>query len=156
MPGLMRREPRGEAADVFSRFDRMFDEWARMIPFRPISFFPHWRDADDLIRVEEFREDGALVIRADLPGIDPDKDVELTVADGMLVIRAERREEEKHEDKGYVRKELRYGSMSRSLPLPAGVTEADITATYKAGILEVRVPEPKHVEATKTKIPIST
>ena len=155
MPGLMRREPRGEAADVFSRFDRMFDEWVRMMPFRPFTF-PHWREAEDLIRVEEFREDGTLVIRADLPGIDPEKDVELTVSGGMLVIQAERHEEEKREEKGYVRQEVRYGSMSRSLPLSEGVTEADITATYKAGILEVRIPEPKPVEAKTTKIPIKS
>jgi HSP20 family protein len=117
MAGLMRREPHGEAADVFARFDRMFDEWARMMPFRTTGF-PRWREAEDLIRVEEYREDGTLVIHADLPGIDPDKDVQLTVSDGILHIEAERREEEKREEKGYVRQELRYGSLSRSLPLP--------------------------------------
>ncbi len=151
MAGLMRREPHGEAADVFSRFDRMFDEWARMMPFRTMAF-PRWREAEELIRVEEFRDDGTLVIRADLPGIDPDKDVELTVSDGILHIEAERREEEKREEKGYVRQELRYGSLSRSLPLPEGVTEADITATYKAGVLEIRIPEPKHEPAKKITI----
>ena len=147
MPGVARRELRGAAGDVFSRFDRMFDEWARMMPF------PHWREADELIRVEEFHEDGGLVVRADLPGIDPEKDVELTVSDGMLHIHAERREEEKREEKGYLRQELRYGSLSRTLPLPGGVTESDITANYKDGILEIRIPAPKH-EPGKT-IPIS-
>jgi HSP20 family protein len=151
MAGLMRREPHGEAADVFSRFDRLFEEWARLMPFRPISF-PHWREVEDLIRVEEYREDGTLVIRADLPGIDPDKDVELTVSDGMLHIEAERRAEEKREEKGYVRQEMRYGSLSRSLPLPQGVTEADITATYQAGVLEIRIPEPKPEPAKKIAI----
>ncbi len=151
MTGLARREPRGEAADVFGRFDRMFEEWARMMPFRPMAF-QRWREAEELIRVEEFREDGTLVIRADLPGIDPGKDVELTVADGILHIEAERREEEKHEEKGYVRQELRYGSLSRSLPLPEGVTEADITATYTAGVLEIRIPEPKREPAKKIAI----
>ena len=148
MSGLTRREPHGEAADVFSRFDRMFEEWARMMPFRPM-LFPRWREAEELIRVEELREDGTLVIRADLPGIDPDKDVELTVSDGMLHIEAERREEEKREEKGYLRHELRYGSLSRSLPLPEGVTEADITATYKAGVLETHIPEPKREPVKK-------
>ena len=151
MSGLTRREPHGEAADVFSRFDRMFEEWARMMPFRPM-LFQRWREAEELIRVEEFREDGTLVIRADLPGIDPDKDVELTVSDGMLHIEAERREEEKREEKGYLRHELRYGSLSRSLPLPEGVTEADITATYKAGVLEIRIPEPKREPAKKIAV----
>ena len=153
MPGLMRREPHGEAPDVVSRFDRMFEEWARMMPFRPLGF-PHWWGAEDLIRVEEYREDGTLVIRADLPGIDPDKDVELTVSDGMLHIKAERRAEEKREEQGYVRQEVRYGSLSRSLPLPEGVTEADITASYKDGVLEIRIPAPER-EPAKT-IAIST
>jgi HSP20 family protein len=148
MAGLMRRESRGEreAPDIFSRFDQLFGEWARMMPFRG------WTESGDLIRVEEYREDGALVIHADLPGIDPDKDIELTVSDGMLHIEAERREEERREEKGYLRREVLYGSMSRSLPLPQGVTEADITATYKAGVLEVRVPEPRHEEARKIAI----
>ena len=151
MPGLARREPHGEAADVFSRFDRMFEEWARMMPFHAMTL-PRWREAGELIRVEEFREDGTLVIRADLPGINPDTDVELTVSDGMLHIEAERRAEEKREEKGYLRRELRYGSLSRSLPLPEGVTEADITAAYKDGVLEIRIPEPKREPAKKIAI----
>jgi HSP20 family protein len=158
MPGLSRREPRGEATDVFDRFDRMFEEWARMMPFRFVGFPRRW-EAGDVLRVEEYRQDGALVIRADMPGIDPQKDVELTVSDGMLHIEAERHEEEKEEEeeegKDYVRQELRYGSLSRSLPLPAGVTEGDITATYKYGVLEIRVPEPKRGPATKVAISTS-
>ena len=95
------------------------------------------------------------MVRAELPGIDPDKDVELTVSDGMLRIDAERREEEKTEEKGYVRQELRYGSFARTLPLPMGVTESDITASYKDGILEVRIPAPapeptKRISISKT------
>ena len=151
MAGLRRREPHGEAADVFSRLDRLFDEWVRMMPFRPVAF-PRWLEAGDLIRVEEYREDGTLVVRADLPGIDPDKDVELTVADGMLHIQAERRQEEKREEKGYLRREVRYGSLSRSLPLPEGVTEDDITAAYKDGVLEIRMPEPKREPVKKIAI----
>ncbi len=151
MAGLMKRDPRGEVGEFFSRFDRMFDEWARMMPFRTVPF-GRWPDADGLIRVEEFHDDGTLVVRADLPGIDPEKDVELTVADGTLHIEAERREEEKKEDKGYLRQELRYGSLSRTLPLPEGVTESDIKATYKAGILEIRIPAPKQEPAKKIPI----
>lgn len=151
MPGLSKREPRAEATDIFSRFDRMFEEWVRTMPFRPMAF-PHWRGVEDLIRVEEYRDDGTLVIHADLPGIDPEKDVELTVSGRMLHIEAERREEEKREEKGYVRRELRYGSLSRSLSLPEGVIEADITATYKAGVLEIRVPAPKRETAKKIEI----
>ncbi len=153
MAGLMRREPHGEVGEFFSRFDHMFDEWARALPLRAVPF-ARWPDMDGMIRVEEFHDDGTLVVRADLPGIDPDKDVGLTVAGGMLRIEAERREEEKKEDKGYIRQELRYGSLSRTLPLPEGVSESDIKATYKAGTLEIRIPEPRPEPAKK--IPIAT
>ncbi len=153
MSGLMRREPRGETGDVFGRFDRMFEEWARMVPFRVMPI-PRWRDVEDMIRVEEYREDGTLVIRADLPGIDPDSDVEVTVLNGMLRIEAERHEEDRAEEQGYVRQEVRYGSLSRSLPLPEGVTVDDVTANYKNGVLEIRVPEPQ--PETPKKIAIST
>jgi HSP20 family protein len=143
MAGLLKRrheavEPvwTSELTDVF---DRMFDDWMSMWPFRRRALLSRWMP-EDVIKVDEYRDGDTLVVRAELPGIDPDKDVELTMSDGMLHIEAERREEEKTEDKGYVRRELRYGSFTRSLPLPQGVTEADITATYKDGILEIRIP----------------
>jgi HSP20 family protein len=151
MPGLMRKELRGEASDVFGRFERLFEEWVRMMPFRPVPF-SHWREAGNFIRVEEFREDGTLVVRADLPGIDPEKDTEVTVSDGMLRIKAERRTREEREEEDYLRHEVHYGPLSRSLPLPAGVTEAGITAAYRDGVLEIRIPAPRHEEATKVAI----
>ena len=154
MTGLTRHGSLGEAADVFGRFDRLFDEWMRMLPFRPM-LFPQWRDPGNLIRVEEFQEDGTLVLRADLPGIEPDSDVEVTIFDGMLRIEAERHAEEKGEAKDYVRRELRYGLMSRSLPLPVGAAEADVTATYKNGVLEVRIPVRERETTAKVAISIS-
>jgi len=85
--------------------------------------------------VEEFTGDNTLAVRAELPGIDPEKDVEVTVADGMLTIKAERREE--HVDKH--RSEFHYGTLSRSVTLPAGADEESIEAIYGHGILEVTV-----------------
>ncbi|HEX4981020.1 MAG TPA: Hsp20/alpha crystallin family protein [Ilumatobacteraceae bacterium] len=154
MTGLLKREPKHpERVEVFDWFDRMFDDWTRMMPFRRPAFFGRDLTAEEMIRVDEFRENGTLVMRAELPGIDPDKDVELTVSDGMLRIEAERREEEKTEEKNYVRQELRYGSFTRVLPLPEGVSESDVKAHYENGILEIRIPTPK-VEPTAVKIPI--
>ena len=152
MTALTKREPtQVERADVF---DRWFDDWTKLLPFRrPTTLFGGEWVPEELIRVDEFRENGTFVVRAELPGIDYEKDVELTVADGTLRIAAERREEETTEDKTYRRHELRYGSFSRVLPLPEGVTEADVKATYKDGIHEGRFPVPQPVAATK--IPIS-
>ncbi|HSK54160.1 MAG TPA: Hsp20/alpha crystallin family protein [Jiangellales bacterium] len=87
------------------------------------------------IRVEDYVEEDAYVLRAELPGIDPEKDVEVTVTEGVLDIRAERREE--HKEGG--RSEFRYGSFERSVTLPPTANEDDVTATYADGILTVRV-----------------
>ena len=106
------------------------------------------------MKVEEFQEDDHLVVRAEMPGIDPDKDVEITVTDHMLHLRAERRSESKTEDKKGFRSEFRYGSFSRSVELPAGATEADVKATYTDGILEVRIPI-NATEAEARKIPVA-
>ncbi len=89
------------------------------------------------IRVEEFLdEDGSFVARAELPGMDPDKDIDLEIDNGMLVIRAERREEKR--ERG--RTEFRYGKFTRRLALPEGADESEVSARYTDGILEVRMP----------------
>jgi HSP20 family protein len=105
------------------------------------------------MRIEERIDGDEFVVRAEMPGIDPDKDVEINVSDGMLRIHAERREETKTEEKGRQRSEFRYGSFSRVVSLPAGATEADVKATYHDGILEVRVPV-DHATAQATKVPV--
>ena len=144
---ITRHEP--QSLDVF---DRLFRPWFH----RPLAVWP--LEMDDMIRVEEFREDGTVVVRAEMAGIDPEKDVEVTVSDGMLHIAAHRQEEEKSEGKDFYRRELRYGSFSRDLPVPEGTSEDDVTATYKDGILEVRMPVPETVAQAKPepkKIPVS-
>jgi HSP20 family molecular chaperone IbpA len=100
-------------------------------------------------RVEELVRDNHYVIRAELPGLDPAKDIEVTVDGRTLTIRAERwqQDEEPH------RTEFRYGSATRSVRLPARVEAQDVTASYRKGILEVSIlmPEPKREGA---RIPI--
>ncbi|UUL75183.1 Hsp20/alpha crystallin family protein [Pseudarthrobacter sp. Fe7] len=108
------------------------------------------------IRVEEMVEGNTLVVRAELPGIDPEKDVDVTVADGVLSIKAERQEKKEQKDKDSYRSEFRYGSFVRRIPLPSGVKEGDVTASYKDGLLEVRAPIPDQGPgAGASKIPIS-
>jgi len=130
--------------------------WGEWFPARNLfdwsTAFPQMFD-DDRLRVEEYRDDGTLVIRAEMPGIEPEKDVEITVVEGMLTISAERTEKSETEDKSGYRSEFRYGSFSRTLPLPAGATEDDIVANYTDGILEVRVPI-GGAEPEKKKIPV--
>ncbi|MGW0758433.1 Hsp20/alpha crystallin family protein [Streptomyces sp. NPDC002814] len=101
------------------------------------------------IRIEEHIADGTYVLRAELPGIDPAKDVEISVTEGVLTLRAERSEEttEKH------RTEFRYGTLTRSVRLPAGARGDEATAEYKDGVLTITVPVPEEKAGTRT-IPV--
>jgi len=117
-------------------------DWPDLFGARMFDMPATWKDLfdDNDMKVEEFRDGDMLVVRAEMPGIDPDKDVEITVSDGMLHLSAERRSETKTEDKKGYRSEFHYGSFDRLVRLPAVATEEDITATYNDGILEVRIP----------------
>lgn len=95
-----------------------------------------------LMRIEEFADDHDLVVRAELPGIDPDKNVEISVEDGVLRIAATREERTESERPDGYRSEFHYGTFMRSFRMPEGSSEDDVRATYKDGILEVRVPIP--------------
>jgi HSP20 family protein len=106
-----------------------------------------------LPRLEEFTDGDTLVVRAEMPGIDPEHDVDITVANGTLRIQAERKEESTSEEKTSYRSEFRYGSFTRTLPLPAGATEDDVKATYRDGILEVRIPV-NTTQAEARKVPV--
>lgn len=115
--------------------------------------FGEWFEESPM-KIEEFETDGQLVIRAELPGIDPDEDVEITVVDHRLHVQAERTTETKEEDVTGWRSEFHYGSFERTMPLPHGATEEDVTATYTDGILEIRVPVDHEADTTK-RIPIT-
>jgi HSP20 family protein len=107
------------------------------------------------IKVEQFLDGSTLVVRAEVPGIDPDKDVDVSVSEGMLHITAEREEKTEHKSKTGYRSEFRYGSFTRSIALPPGAREEDVTATYTDGVLEVRAPAPVAApDATSKKIKI--
>ncbi|WP_239132222.1 Hsp20/alpha crystallin family protein [Paractinoplanes durhamensis] len=85
---------------------------------------------EDKISAEEY------VLRAELPGLDPEKDVQITALHGVLTVKAERHEEEASRH----RSDFRYGSVQRSVRLPANADEPRITASYRKGILEITVP----------------
>lgn len=112
-----------------------------LFPWRLLDWMsmPEWFEGAPL-KVEEFREGDEYVVRAEMPGIDPDKDVAIDVTDHTLRIKAERRQETSTEDKHGYRSEFQYGSFVRVLPLAADMSKDDVKATYHDGILEIHVP----------------
>lgn len=95
------------------------------------------------------------VIEADLPGIE-EKDIDIQLNDDVLVLSAERKKEEKTEDKGYYRVERSFGSFRRVLNVPEDADRENITASFKNGTLCIRLPRLKAVEPAPRKIPIGS
>ncbi|HYZ91517.1 MAG TPA: Hsp20/alpha crystallin family protein [Actinomycetota bacterium] len=92
-----------------------------------------------------------LHVRLELPGIDPDADVDIEVENGVLRVSGERRDEQTSESDGWHRREMRYGSFERRVALPEGVDASSVRANYDAGILHITVPLPAEAK-TKVKI----
>ena len=144
MPGTLPRwDPFTELGELRTRFDRLFDEW---LDGRERA----WTPAIDVVR-----EDGHLVVRADLPGIKPEE-VKIEVEDDILTVSGEHRESKVEKDKRYVRRERRYGSFSRSMTLPKGITAKDIKARTHNGVIEVTIPLPKEVKKEAVRITPTT
>jgi HSP20 family protein len=144
MSTLLHRDPKSIVPDLVDWFEEPF------LTLRPYLGQP--------IRIEEYVEGDHYLIRAELAGLDPEKDVEIMVGSGYLTIRAERSDkiEGKH------RSEFRYGSFSRVLTLPVNADEDAVTASYHDGIFTISVglkteqkASAKKIEVTKEKIEVT-
>jgi HSP20 family protein len=135
MAALPRRTSSARFPDLF---DWLESPLASLLPFGWTQTF----------RVEDYTEDGKYVVRAELPGLNPQTDIEVTVDAGILTIHAERPEERKDTHHS----EFRYGSVARTITLPADTEAAKVTATYDQGILEVSVPAPDSTKPERIAI----
>jgi HSP20 family molecular chaperone IbpA len=94
------------------------------------------------------------VLRAELPGIDPDRDVAIELVGDRLTISGERREERRDDTGDKTHREFHYGSFRRTVSVPRGVQPEDVTATYADGVLEIRVPADTGRDAQARMIPV--
>jgi HSP20 family protein len=92
-------------------------------------------------QIELSQQNNELVLRADLPGLKKE-DVNIDVTDEAITISGERRQEQESETGGVYRSERSYGSFYRSIPLPRGTMSDQAKATFKDGVLEIRMPAP--------------
>jgi HSP20 family protein len=143
-PRLMARSPFRELA----RMERDMEEMFGRLPAWP------WGDRERswAPEVDMLDQKDEIVLRADLPGLE-EKDIDVTVHDGSVTIRGERREEteEKKKDEYYYC-ERKYGAFSRTLPLPTGIDADKVKATFKRGVLEVHLPKAKEARGRKIEV----
>ena len=150
MPTTMPESGKMRRRDPFEMFESVQDEMARLWNQAwPFSSWPLSRWMSPVTqgatmwtpKVDVFEKNGDLVVKAELPGAKKE-DIEVTLDQGYLMIRGQRRAESEVRDEHYYRMEQSYGSFYRRLALPFETTADKITATYSEGILEIHIPKP--------------
>jgi HSP20 family protein len=146
---LVSWSPFREFEDLFSRYNRLGG--SRLLPGETSQegAVADWRPAADISETGK-----EYLIKADLPAVKRE-DVDVTVHDGVITIKGERRIDKSGEDEKQHRVESFYGSFSRSFSLPADVDESGISAESKDGVLRVHLPKTEVKQPTPIEIKVS-
>ena len=137
-------EPFGLLRRLSDDMDRLFSQFigggagnrGRLALASPVVLAP---PVDWVPSIEVFQRNGQLVVQAELPGVWAE-DIDVVVADGLLTLSGERREEVETDRDGFRRTERRYGSFARSIALPEGARTEEIQASFRDGVLEITIP----------------
>ena len=124
-------------------FDRFFDEWDMTDLFNEDRT---WMPAFDISENEK-----EYLISAELPGMEI-KDVDITLTEGILTVKGEKKNEKEDKEEDYHRIERRYGSFHRSFRIPGRVKPDKVNATYKDGILKLTLPKAEGSETKKIEV----
>jgi HSP20 family protein len=149
---LVRWEPFRDLATVQERMNRIFDEAFRgqgRTTEDEWALGGSWAPAVDI-----FEHEGNLVLKAELPGVDP-KDVDVRVESNVLTLRGERKFESEVKREQYHRVERAYGSFSRSFTLPNVVDTDKIKAEYRDGVLRVTLPQREEAKPKQITVAVS-
>ena len=141
-------QPFRELQEWHRSIDDLFSRFSGKPPFEGTAFAGTTMPA-----VESVQQNGNLVVRMDLPGIDP-KEVDVSVTGDVLTVKGERKHKEEKKEGEYTREEIAYGSFERSLRLPAKVEAEKIKASYDKGVLEITMPVPKELASKKVPVQI--
>jgi len=139
-------QPFRELDKMRSEMDRLWDFFSEVRPRRRMVEEGEWLP---FIDVSETKND--LVVKAELPGMDP-KDINISISDGHLTIKGEKKQEREEKEEDYHFIERSYGSFTRSIHLPKEVKHEKISASYKNGILKVVLPKSEETKKKEIKI----
>ena len=128
--------------------DRLWDSFFEGRPSRRTREEGEWLPSLD---VSETKSD--LVVKAELPGIDP-KDIDISLNEGVLTIKGEKKQEREEKEEGYHLVERSYGSFTRSIRLPREIQNEKINASYKNGVLKITLPKSEEAKKKEIKIKV--
>jgi HSP20 family protein len=128
--------------------DRLWDSLVEGRPGRRVEEMGEWLPSLD---VSETKND--LLVKAELPGLDP-KEIDISVANGILTIKGEKKQEKEEKEENYHLVERSYGSFVRSVQLPKDVQSDNISASFKNGILKITLPKSEESKKKEIKIKV--
>ena len=160
--GTLVRRPHPARRSVRRDFDRLVDDLWSGFGLAPVAFAPPaWGSGEEAFRpaFEAVELEDAYRVTADLPGVDP-ADLEVTVEDGVLHVKGQRRfEEESTQEEsapGRVTRVDARGRFERRFRFPGDIVESDVKATYRHGVLTVTIPKPAEAKPEVRTIPVET
>jgi HSP20 family protein len=131
---LARYNPNRSLTSLRDNINRIFD----------MTFPADWEEGREAAQwrpsVDIFEKNGETVVHAELPGVKKE-DISLDMKDSVMTIKGKRASEEEIDEDGYYRKERRFGSFQRIIPLPEAIDPDQVKANYRDGVLEIRIPQ---------------
>jgi HSP20 family protein len=153
---LVKHEP-SRAISPFETMEKWFEEaFRRPFPLMGPSWWPRFKETiteEVMPSIDIFEEGDNVVVKAEVPGIKKE-DLDISVTDNTVSISGEKKKEEKVERKNYYREERSYGSFTRSFRLPTEVQTDKAKASFKEGILEIRIPKTEEAKKREKKVPV--
>ena len=143
---IVRWQPLSELVSLREAMDKLFED-SFVRPSLPTAFFGETMGA----AVDMFQDDKEVVVKASLPGVKPEE-VDISVTGDVLTLKGEHKEEEEVKEKNYFRKELRYGTFSRSLQLPVAVKSDKAEALFENGVLTLTLPKAEEAKPKQIKV----
>lgn len=160
-PAKLEERPRGEvlhpALGLRSEFDRLFDDFLALSPFRRSFLRPmsEWWSLGEDHRADVIEREDAYEVDIDVPGM-AENDIEVSAAAGRLLVRGEHHEEKEEKRGDYHLCERRQGAFSRSFALPDSVDPDKIQARLRKGVLMITMPKKAGAQRQEKKIPVTT
>ena len=149
LPPMFTRGSEG-LGSLFREIEKTFDDFSRRGPLAG-----YFGDGAALPKIDVSEGKDGIEVTAELPGVE-EKDIDLTLSNGVLTIRGEKKSErdETDKEKNWHMVERRYGSFSRSVTLPYEPDSAKVEAKFEKGVLRVRLPKPAEISKKEKKIEI--
>jgi len=142
---MIRWDPGRDLMSLRQAMDKLFEESV----IRPSNFTFEFGGGG--IPIDMYQTDNEIVVKATLPGVKPEE-VDISVAGETLTIKAQRKEEKETKEKDYIRKENRYGMVSRTITLPVSVDADKAVASFDNGVLTLNIPKAEQEKPKQIKV----